>query len=74
MCLQPKNRNLIGKPPYRLLTFTQECSFEPKNSFLMVGQHWFEATYFQNKPVQITKIIEVMLAKWKLIALSYLWR
>ena len=60
--------NLIGK-----LTFTQECSFQWKNPFFMVSQHWCKATLFQNEPAQITKIIEVMLAKWneKLIAVSY---
>ena len=33
MCLQPKTSNLTGKPPYRSLTFTQECTFQWKNPF-----------------------------------------
>ena len=62
-----------GKPPYRSLTSTQECSFQSKNSFFVAGQHWCRATFFYNLPAQITRIIEVLLAKWngKLIAVSF---
>ena len=73
MCLQPKTWNLIGKPPYRSLTFIQECSFQWKSSFFVVGQHWCKVTFFQNLLAQI-RIIKVILAKWngKLIEVSYL--
>ena len=66
--------NLIGKPLYWSLTFAQECSFQWKNSFFVVSQHWCRATFFQRLPAQITKIIEVVQVKWngKLIAVSYL--
>ena len=76
MCLQPKTWNLIGKPRYRLLTLTQECSFQWKNSFFVIDQYWCKASFFRNWPAQITKIIKVVLAKWngKLIAVSYLMK
>ena len=46
MCLQPKTLNLIGNPPYRPLTFTQERSFKSKNSFFVNGRQWCKATFF----------------------------
>ena len=65
---------MIGKPSCWSLSFTRECFFQWKNSFFVFGQHWCRATFFQNQPAQITKSIEVMLAKWngKLIAVSFL--
>ena len=46
MFLQPKTWKLIGKPPHRSLTFTQEYCFYRKNFFFVVGQHWCKATFF----------------------------
>ena len=42
------------------MTFTQECSFQWKNSFFVVGQYWCKANLLQNKPAQIRKIIKAM--------------
>ena len=65
---------MIGRPPYRLLTSPQECSFHWKNSFFVVVQHWCRATFFQYKQAEIAQIIEVMLTKrnGKLIAVNVL--
>ena len=63
MCLQAKTLKLIGKPPYRSLTFTQECAFKWKNSFFVAGQQWYEAIFFRNYPAQIIKIIKIVLTK-----------
>ena len=63
MCLQPKTWNLIVKPPYQSLIFTQECSFLSKNSFLWLtntGVNLFSKLTGSNY-----NIIKVMLAKWK---------
>ena len=55
---------MTGKPSYRLLTFTQECSFQWKNPFFLVHQHKWKATFFQNWPAQITKIIVILKLCW----------
>ena len=39
---------MIGKPSYRSLTFTQECSFQRQDFFFVVRQHWCKANFFQS--------------------------
>ena len=57
MCLQPKNWSLIGKPPYRSLTFTQEYSFQWKNSIFLVDQRWCKANFFKISWLKLQKLI-----------------
>ena len=55
--LQPKTWNLIGKPPYRLLIFIQECSFQWKYSSFVVGQHWRKVTFFKIIRLKLQKLL-----------------
>ena len=58
LCFLPKTWNLIGKPPYWSLTFTQECSFQWKNPFLVVGEYCCKATLFQISWLKLQKLIK----------------
>ena len=73
MCLPLKTWNLIEKPPYQSLTFTQECSFKWKNSFFVAGQQWCKVTFFEIGRLKLQNI-KIVLVKWngKLIAVSYM--
>ena len=58
MCLYGKTWHLIGDPSYRSLTFNQECSFQCKNSFFVVVQFWYKATFFETSPLKLLKLLQ----------------
>ena len=39
--MYPHPKTVIGKPPYRLLTFSEECSIQCKISLYMIAQHTY---------------------------------
>ena len=59
MCLQPKTWNMIGKPPYRLLNFTQECSFQwKKNPFLWLANTFLKPPFFEISRLKLQKLLK----------------
>ena len=61
MCLLANTLKLIGKPPYRSLTFTKNALLSGKIPFFVAGQQWYETTFFRKYPAQIIKILIIFI-------------
>ena len=57
MCLLPETCNLIGKPPYRSLTFTQEYSYQWKTPFLWLVNTGVKPPIFEISLLKLQKLL-----------------
>ena len=54
----PKNWNLIKKPPYHSLNFTQNCPFQRKNSFLKLSNTGVKKPFLKISRLNLQKLLK----------------